>query len=96
MHIGASGAARQFSHVDEAPPEQPRRPSATGVDDGATGRATDHDGAANRTETGVTSMIRKAPLMTTESDVEDRSMRVVEYVLAFLAMVAAGILAFIR
>jgi hypothetical protein len=41
-------------------------------------------------------MIREAPIMTTDSDVDDRSMRVVEYVLAFVAVVAAGVLAFIR
>ena len=40
-------------------------------------------------------MIREAPA-TTESDVEDRSMRVVEYVMALVAMVAAGVLAFMR
>ncbi len=41
-------------------------------------------------------MIRQTPMTTTESDVEDRSMRVVEYVMAFVAVVAAGVLAFIR
>ena len=41
-------------------------------------------------------MIPEAPVATTESEVDDRSMRVVEYVLAFVAMVAAGVLAFIR
>jgi hypothetical protein len=41
-------------------------------------------------------MIREAPAATTESDVEDRSMRVVEYVMALVAMVAAGVLAFMR
>ena len=41
-------------------------------------------------------MIRQAPMTTADTDVEDRSMRVVEYVLAFLAMVAAGVLAFVR
>jgi hypothetical protein len=46
--------------------------------------------------TGVTSMIREAPAATTDSDVEDRSMRMVEYVMALVAMVAAGVLAFMR
>ena len=41
-------------------------------------------------------MIRQAPIMTTESEVDDRSMRVVEYVMAIIAVVAAGVLAFIR
>ena len=41
-------------------------------------------------------MIRQTPMTTTESDVEDRSMRVVEYVLALVAAVAAGVLAFLR
>jgi hypothetical protein len=53
-------------------------------------------GASAACETGVTSMIGQAPGATTESDVDDRSMRVVEYVLALVAMVAAGVLAFIR
>ena len=41
-------------------------------------------------------MIREARAVTTDSDVEDRSMRVVEYVMALVAMVAAGVLAFMR
>ena len=41
-------------------------------------------------------MIRQAPIMTTESEVDDRSMRVVEYLMAIIAVVAAGVLAFIR
>jgi hypothetical protein len=41
-------------------------------------------------------MIRETPLTTTEPDVEDRSMRVVEYLLAIVAAVAAGVLAFLR
>jgi hypothetical protein len=41
-------------------------------------------------------MIRQTALPTTESDVEDRSMRLVEYVMAIVAVLAAGILAFIR
>jgi hypothetical protein len=41
-------------------------------------------------------MIRPTAVPTTESDVEDRSMRVVEYALAFVAAVVAGILAFVR
>jgi hypothetical protein len=41
-------------------------------------------------------MIREAVDATTDSDVDDRSMRVVEYVMALVAMVAAGVLAFMR
>ena len=41
-------------------------------------------------------MLRDTTITTTESDVEDRSMRVVEYVMALIAAVAAGILAFVR
>jgi hypothetical protein len=42
------------------------------------------------------SMIRQTGLPSTETDVEDRSMRLVEYVMAFVAVVAAGVLAFLR
>jgi hypothetical protein len=41
-------------------------------------------------------MIRQTGLPTPETEVEDRSMRLVEYVLAFIAVLAAGFLAFIR
>jgi hypothetical protein len=41
-------------------------------------------------------MIGEAPVATTDSDVDDGSMRVVEYVMALVAMVAAGVLAFMR
>jgi hypothetical protein len=41
-------------------------------------------------------MIRQTELPTTEGEVEERSMRFVEYAVAFVAVVAAGILAFIR
>ena len=41
-------------------------------------------------------MIRQTGLSTSEPDVDERSMRVVEYALAFVAVLAAGILAFIR
>jgi hypothetical protein len=41
-------------------------------------------------------MIREAPGTTTDPDGDDRSMRVVEYVLALVAMVAAGVLTFLR
>jgi hypothetical protein len=41
-------------------------------------------------------MIRQTGLPATEADAEDRSMRVVEYALALVAVIAAGILAFIR
>jgi hypothetical protein len=42
------------------------------------------------------SMIRQTGLPATEGDVEERSMRFVEYAVAFVAVLAAGILAFIR
>jgi hypothetical protein len=41
-------------------------------------------------------MIRQTGLQATETDVEDRSMRVVEYAMAVVALLAAGVLAFIR
>ena len=41
-------------------------------------------------------MIRPTRLPATESEVTDRSMRFVEYALAFLAVLAAAVLAFIR
>ena len=41
-------------------------------------------------------MLRETTITTTEADVEDRSMRVAEYLLALIAAVAAGILAFVR
>ena len=41
-------------------------------------------------------MLRQTALPTAESDVEDHSMCVVEYALAFVAVIAAGVLAFIR
>jgi hypothetical protein len=41
-------------------------------------------------------MIRQTTLPATESDGEDRSMRFIEYGLAFLAFIAAGALALIR
>ena len=41
-------------------------------------------------------MLRHTAIPTAESDVEDPSMRVIEYALAFVAVIAAGVLAFIR
>jgi len=41
-------------------------------------------------------MIRPTRLSSPEHDAEDQSMRFVEYALAFVAVLAAGILAFIR
>jgi hypothetical protein len=41
-------------------------------------------------------MLRQPVLPTTEVDPDDRSMRVVEWVLAFVAAVAAGVLTFVR
>jgi hypothetical protein len=41
-------------------------------------------------------MIHQTTVATTDTEVEDRSMRVVEWTMALIAAVAAGILAFIR
>ena len=41
-------------------------------------------------------MIRQTGLQMTETKAEDRSMRFVEYAMAFIAVLAAGVLAFIR
>ena len=41
-------------------------------------------------------MFRQTALTTTESDVEDHSMRVVEWAMALIAVVTAGILALVR
>ena len=41
-------------------------------------------------------MIRQTGLPSTETDVEEPSMRLVEYVMALVAVVAAGVLAFLR
>ena len=41
-------------------------------------------------------MIRQTILPATESDVEDRSMRLVEWGMALVAVLAAGVLALIR
>ncbi len=41
-------------------------------------------------------MSRPTRLPTTDTEVQDHSMRFVEYALAFLAVVAAAVLAFVR
>jgi hypothetical protein len=41
-------------------------------------------------------MIRQSPIPTTDADVDDRSMRLVEYVMALVAVLAAGVLALLR
>jgi hypothetical protein len=41
-------------------------------------------------------MIHQTTVATADTDVEDRSMRVVEWAMALVAAIAAGILAFIR
>jgi hypothetical protein len=46
--------------------------------------------------TGVLSMIHQPTVATAETEVEDRSMRLVEWSLALIAAIAAGVLAFIR
>jgi len=49
------------------------------------------------TSTGVTSMMRQTTLSDPQpTEVEERSMRLVEWALALVAMVTAGILAFVR
>ena len=52
--------------------------------------------ARARAQTGALSMIRRTSLPSVDSDREERSMRAVEYALAFAAVIAAGILAFLR
>ena len=41
-------------------------------------------------------MLRQPMLSITDAEIEDHSMRIVEYALAFVAALAAGVLAFIR
>jgi hypothetical protein len=41
-------------------------------------------------------MIHRTTVATTNTEVEDHSMRVVEWALALIAAIAAGVLAFIR
>ena len=41
-------------------------------------------------------MIRQTMVTATDTEVDDRSMRVVELALALIAAIAAGVLAFIR
>ncbi|MEO5941733.1 MAG: hypothetical protein ABIZ72_11855 [Candidatus Limnocylindrales bacterium] len=41
-------------------------------------------------------MLRQHALSTMESDVEDPSMRIVEYAMALVAVVVAGVLALVR
>jgi hypothetical protein len=41
-------------------------------------------------------MIRQTMVAATDTEVEDRSMRLVEWAMALIAAIAAGILAFIR
>jgi hypothetical protein len=41
-------------------------------------------------------MIRQTIVTATETDADDRSMRVLEWALALIAVIAAGVLAFIR
>ena len=41
-------------------------------------------------------MIRQSAFAPTESDADDRSMRVVEYAMALVAVLTAGILALLR
>jgi hypothetical protein len=43
-----------------------------------------------------TSMIKPEPINAEQLDSDDRSMRLIEYVLALVALADAGILAFIR
>ena len=41
-------------------------------------------------------MIRHQAIQTDETDLEDRSMQVIEYAIAFVALAVAGILALVR
>jgi hypothetical protein len=45
---------------------------------------------------GVLSMIRQTIVTAPEADADDPSMRVLEWALALIAVIAAGVLAFIR
>jgi hypothetical protein len=56
-------------------------------------------GVGHITDETEPQMIRHQAIQATEadqSDLEDGSMRVIEYAIAFVALVVAGILAFIR
>jgi hypothetical protein len=60
-----------------------------------------HTGAASATNIDETEppMIRHQAIQATQADQSDRedgSMRVIEYAIAFVALVVAGILAFVR
>ena len=93
--VGAAGGGPAASRRPDANEREMTNERQTMNDDNewradATGRGQPDE------PTGVTSMIGEAPAATTDLDVDDRSMRVVEYVMALVAMVAAGVLAFMR
>jgi hypothetical protein len=77
---------RLFARIDAAP-----HPAARVGQESANQSNNDrpHDGSANP-------MIHQTTLATADTEVEDRSMRVVEWAMALVAAIAAGILAFIR
>jgi hypothetical protein len=55
-----------------------------------------HHNALAECTMGVQSMIHQTTVATPDTEVEDRSMRLVEWALALIAAIAAGVLAFIR
>ena len=55
-----------------------------------------HTGAASSTNSEPTPMIKPEPIDAESLDSDDRSMRLIEYVIALVALAAAGILAFVR
>jgi len=55
-----------------------------------------HTGAASSTYSEPAAMIKPEPIDVESLDSDDRSMRLIEYVIALVALAAAGILAFVR
>jgi hypothetical protein len=81
-NAGGIGPVQRFAHRRRAPPG------------GFVGQLIFN--VTNRA-TGERSMIRHTTMATTtDTEVDDRSMRVVEWAMALIAAVVAGILAFIR
>jgi hypothetical protein len=96
---------RDTARPGKPPHLRPAGADAPLIDDvSRTGGVVDHHLSGRRplgrsagpTTTESPSMIRQTGFTATEADAEERSMRFVEYVLAFVAILAAGILAFIR
>jgi hypothetical protein len=75
------------------PPRHPKAAStrSAGLTDGSTAA-----GSRETCRQESRSMFRNTTAPTPTSDLEDRSMRFVEYAMAIVAVVAAGVLALIR